>query len=207
MSMSGSFHMSIAKGVIVTLPTALSDLPYFTGKLLLALPAIGDPRFDHAIIAIVSHDADGAMGVAIGQAGDFTVSEILDQADLAGAIAPDPWVLIGGPVEPQRGFVVHSRDWGGQGTIDVAGQFAVSGSLDVLRAISTGKGPARWLLAMGYAGWGPGQLEGEISADAWHVTDLDENILFERAPEARWRATMARDGIDPARIAVRGGRA
>lgn len=191
----------------MTLPQAPSDLPYFTGKLLLALPSIGDPRFDHAIIALVSHDADGAMGIAIGQVGDFAVSEILDQADVPGAISPDPWVLIGGPVDTQRGFVVHSRDWGGQGTIDVAGKFAVSGSLDVLRAISTGKGPARWLLAMGYAGWGPGQLEGEIAADAWHVTDLDEDILFELAPESRWRATMARDGIDPARIAVRGGRA
>lgn len=183
------------------------DLPYFTGKLLLALPAIGDPRFDHAIIAMVSHDAEGAMGVVIGQVGDLAVSEILDQAELPGAIAPDPWVLIGGPVEPQRGFVLHSRDWGGQGTIDVAGKFAVSGSLDVLRAISVGTGPARWLLAMGYAGWGPGQLESEIAADAWHVTVLDQEILFDLAPESRWRATMARDGIDPARIAVRGGRA
>lgn len=183
------------------------DLPYFTGKLLLALPSIGDPRFDHAIIALISHDAEGAMGIAIGQTGDFAVSEVLDQADLPGMISPDPMVMIGGPVEPQRGLVVHSRDWGGQGTIDVAGKFAVSGSLDVLRAISVGTGPARWLLAMGYAGWGPGQLESEIAADGWHVTDLDQEILFDLAPESRWRATMARDGIDPARIAVRGGRA
>lgn len=191
----------------MTVRQAPIDLPYFTGKLLLALPAIGDPRFDHAIIAIVSHDGDGAMGVAIGQAGDFAVSEVLDQADLPGAISPDPWVMVGGPVEPQRGFVVHSLDWGGQGTIDVAGKFAVSASLDILRAISEGRGPSRWQLAMGYAGWGPGQLEGEIAADAWHVTDIDQDILFELAPETRWRATMARDGIDPARIAVRGGRA
>lgn len=184
-----------------------ADLPYFTGKLLLALPAIGDPRFDHAIIAMVSHDADGAMGIAIGQAGDYSVSEVLDQAQLPGAITPDPPVMIGGPVEPQRGFVVHSRDWGGQGTIDVAGLFAVTDSLDVLRAIAEGKGPQRWMLAMGYAGWGAGQLEGEIAADAWHVTEMDESILFDLAPESRWATTMARDGIDPARIAVRGGRA
>lgn len=190
----------------MSVPQAPSDLPYFTGRLLLALPAIGDPRFDHAIIAIVSHDAEGAMGIAIGQTGDFAVSEVLDQADLPGAIDPDPMVMIGGPVEPQRGLVLHSRDWGGQETIDVAGLFAVSGSLDVLRAISGGKGPARWMLAMGYAGWGPGQLESEIAADAWHVTGLDETILFDLAPDSRWRATMARDGIDPARIAVRGGR-
>lgn len=184
-----------------------ADLPYFTGKLLLALPAIGDPRFDHAIIAMVSHDADGAMGIAIGQTGDFSVSEVLDQAQLPGTISPDPPVMIGGPVEPQRGFVIHSQDWGGQDTIDVAGQFAVTASLDVLRAIAEGKGPSRWMLAMGYAGWGAGQLEGEIAHDAWHVTDMDPHILFDLAPDSRWAATMARDGIDPARIAVRGGRA
>ncbi len=184
-----------------------SDLPYFTGKLLLALPAIGDPRFDHAILAVVSHDAEGAMAIAIGSPGDFSVSEVLDQAQLPGTISPDPAVLIGGPVEPGRGFVVHSLDWGGQGTVDVAGLFAVTASLDVLRAIATGKGPKRWSLAMGYAGWGAGQLEAEIASDAWHVTELSSDILFELAPEARWRATMARDGIDPARIAVRGGQA
>ncbi len=184
-----------------------ADLPYFTGKLLLALPAIGDPRFDRAIIAMVSHDADGAMGVAIGRAGEFSVSEVLDQAQLPGTITPDPPVMIGGPVEPQRGFVIHSQDWGGQDTIDVAGKFAVTASLDVLRAIAQGNGPRRWLLAMGYAGWGAGQLEGEISQDAWHVTDIDPHILFDLAPDSRWAATMARDGIDPARIAVKGGRA
>ena len=75
----------------MTVPQAPSDLPYFTGQLLLALPAIGDPRFDHAIIAIISHDANGAMGIAIGQTGDFAVSEVLDQAELPGAIAPDRW--------------------------------------------------------------------------------------------------------------------
>jgi len=191
----------------VVLMTPFPESAWFTGKLLLALPAIGDPRFDHAIIAMVSHDDEGAMGIAIGMPGDFTVSEILDQAQLPGAISPDPWVLIGGPVDPQRGFVLHSRDWGGQDTIDVAGKFAVSASLDVLRAIAEGRGPSRWLLAMGYAGWGAGQLEAELAADAWHVTDIEDTILFDLAPESRWAATMARDGIDPARIAVQGGRA
>jgi len=180
---------------------------YFTGQLLLALPAIGDPRFDHAIIAIVSHDADGAMGIAIGQPAEFTVSELLDQAGVAGTVTPDPWVLVGGPVEQQRGFVIHSHDWGGEGTIDVAGLFCVSGSLDVLRAIAENRGPSIWQVALGYAGWGPGQLEAEIAADAWHVTGLDQAILFDETPEARWRATMARDGIDPARIVAQGGTA
>ena len=188
-------------------PAAMALPHYFTGRLILALPAIGDPRFDHAVIAIANHDADGAMGVAIGDPGSLSFSDVLEQAELGSLAGADSRVLIGGPVEPQRGFVLHSRDWAGEGTIDVAGLFSLTASFDILRAIADGGGPSRWQLAMGYAGWGPGQLEAEIAADAWHVTEADESILFDIAPESRWRATMARDGIDPARIAVRGGRA
>ncbi len=185
----------------------LSHLPYFTGQLLVALPAIGDPRFAHAVIAIVSHDADGAMGIAISHPSSSLFREVRHQMELEDSAADDRRLLVGGPVEPTRGFVVHSRDWGGEDTIDVAGRFAVSGSLDVLRAIAGRRGPTHWQLAMGYAGWGPGQLEGEIAADAWHVTPSDPHLLFDIAPEARWRAALARDGIDPHRIALRGGRA
>lgn len=180
---------------------------YFTGQLLLALPAIGDPRFDHAAIALISHDEEGAMGIAVNQPAEFTVSELLDQAGIAGTVSPDPWVLVGGPVEQQRGFVIHSPDWGGEGTIDVAGKFCVSGSLDVLRAIAEGRGPSIWQVSLGYAGWGPGQLESEIAADAWHVTGLDRHLLFDVDPAERWRSAMQRDGIDPARIVARGGTA
>lgn len=180
---------------------------YFTGQLLLALPGIGDPRFDHAAIALISHDNDGAMGIAINQPAEFTVSELLDQAGIAGTVAPDPWVLVGGPVEPQRGFVIHTDDWGGEGTIDVAGLFSVSGSMDVLRAIAEQRGPSVWQVALGYAGWSSGQLEAEIAADAWHVTALDRQLLFEVEPADRWRAAMVRDGIDPARIVAQGGTA
>lgn len=180
---------------------------YYTGRLLLALPAIGDPRFDHAVIAMISHDAGGAMGIGIGDPSDLTVGELFEQANVPATIAVDGRVLIGGPVESSRGFVLHSRDWAGEGTVDVAGLFALSGALDVLKAIAAGRGPSRWQIALGYAGWAPGQLEAEIGADAWHVTPSDPEILFDLAPESRWRATMARDGIDPARLAIRGGRA
>ena len=180
---------------------------YFTGQLLLALPAIGDPRFDHAAIVLISHDDQGAMGIALSHQAEFTVSELLDQAGIAGTVSPDPWVLVGGPVEQQRGFVIHSRDWGGEGTIDVAGAFCVSGSLDVLRAIAQGRGPSIWQVALGYAGWGPGQLESEIANDAWHVTKLDHSLLFDMNPPDRWRSAMERDGIDPARLVARGGTA
>jgi putative transcriptional regulator len=180
---------------------------WFTGQLLVAMPSMGDPRFAHSVIAVIRHDEDGAMGIAIGQPADFVVSELLDQAGLPGTVSPDPWVLIGGPVEAQRGFVIHSRDWGGEGTIDVAGKFAMSGSLDILRALSEGRGPSQWQVALGYAGWGPGQLEEELIDDAWHLTHLDQAIIFDITPERRWHAVMARDGIDPARVVMRGGSA
>lgn len=179
----------------------------FTGELLLALPAIGDPRFDHSVIVMVSHDDDGAMGLAINRPSSVTLSHLLESAGVDGVVSPDPWVLIGGPVEPQRGFVIHSPEWSGDGTLDVGGQFAVSGSVDVLRAIAEGRGPRQWQVAMGYAGWGPGQLEAEIAGDAWHITSLDQRTLFGLEPECRWRETMMRDGIDPARLVAHGGRA
>ncbi|MFM6854713.1 MAG: YqgE/AlgH family protein [Sphingopyxis sp.] len=188
-------------------PHTRAQPTYFTGQFLLALPAIGDPRFDHSIILMISHDEDGAMGIAIGDPGDVTVGEVLEEMALPAALPANPAVLVGGPVEPQRGFVIHSRDWGGEGTIDVAGLFAVSASLDVLRAIAGGRGPRQWQLAMGYAGWSAGQLEGEMMGDAWHLTPSDPAILFDIAPQRRWAATMARDGINPARIAPHGGTA
>ena len=180
---------------------------FFAGQLLLALPGMDDPRFAHAVIAVVSHDEDGAMGIAIDQPGDMPVSAMIADDSIEGRFDPDPPVMIGGPVEQQRGFVLHSRDWGGEGTVDVAGQFAVSLSLDVLRAIAAGRGPRHWMLAMGYAGWGPGQLEAEIAADGWHVTRADPEVLFDLAPQSRWAAVMARDGIDPGRIVTRSGHA
>ena len=180
---------------------------YYAGQFLLALPAIGDRRFDRAVIALVSHDAQGAMGVGIGLSSDLSVERLLEQADIAISAPVAGQVMVGGPVEPQRGFVVHSRDWGGDGTVDVAGLFALSGALDVLRAIGAGRGPRRWQIALGYAGWGPGQLESEIACDAWHVTPVDQHSLFDIAPDARWRAVLARDGIDPGRIVLRGGQA
>ncbi len=188
---------------------------YFTGQLLLAMPGIGDPRFRRAAIAIVSHDAMGAMGIGLTRETTLTVSEMLDQSGIAGTVTPDPFVIDGGPVERQRGFVVHSRDWGGEGTVDVvshgdarsSGSFAVSGALDVLRAIGAGTGPTVWQIALGYAGWSAGQLETEIAEAAWHVTGFDLAVLAQIPPDERWRTVLARDGIDPARIAVRGGTA
>ena len=138
----------------------MESATFLAGQFLLAMPGIGDPRFDQAVIAICAHDAEGAMGIDIGAAFDgLTLHDMLRQVDIDPGAAPDVPVHRGGPVETRRGFVLHSRDWGGADTIDVAGRWALSATLDALRAIAEGRGPARWLVALGYAGLGPGLVQ------------------------------------------------
>jgi putative transcriptional regulator len=106
-------------------------------------------------------------------------------------------VLHGGPVEPGRGFVLHSDDWGGQDTIQVAGIGALTGTIDVLKAIAEGRGPSRYLIALGYAGWGEGQLDEEMARPGWFTTDGRQDILFDTPTEDRWEAGFKAEGIDP----------
>ncbi|WP_299649174.1 YqgE/AlgH family protein [Sphingomonas bacterium] len=171
---------------------------YLSGQFLLAMPGMLDPRFDRAVIAICAHDANGALGIGLGQVYDgLGLHDVLEQFGIEPGSSPDAPVHIGGPVEPRRGFVVHSRDWGGQGTIDVAGRWALSGTVDVLRAIAGGSGPTRWVVALGYAGWGEGQLDGELTRPGWLNVKGDEGLLFDTAAAARWQAGFAGAGVDP----------
>lgn len=184
---------------------------YFSGRFLLALPMIGDDRFDHAVIYIAHHDESGALGIAMGEPMTVRASEVFDAAGVECALDHDPSVLRGGPVEPGRGFVLHSRDWMGPGSVTAdAGEAdspALSGSREVLEAIASGTGPDEWQVALGYAGWGPGQLESEVVGNAWHVTAYDHHIGFVVPPDQRWEAILRRDRIDPARIMGAGGEA
>jgi putative transcriptional regulator len=147
---------------------------YLTGQFLLAMPGIGDPRFERAVIAMCAHDEEGALGIGIGETIEgLGLHELLKQFEIDPAGVPDAPVHFGGPVEPRRGFVLHSTDWGGQDTIDVGGRWALSGTIDVLKAIAEGKGPSRWLIALGYAGWGEGQLDEEMTRHGWFSTNGD----------------------------------
>ncbi len=175
---------------------------YLSGQFLLAMPGMFDPRFDHAVIAMCAHDKDGALGIGIGATiGGLGLHDLLDQFEIPHGVAPDAPVHFGGPVEPRRGFVVHSSDWGGQDTIDVAGRWSLSSTVDVLRAIAEGSGPTRWLVALGYAGWGAGQLDGELSRPGWFHVEGDAALLFEDAAETRWANAFAKAGIDPRLLA------
>ena len=181
---------------------------YLTGQFLLAMPGMSDPRFDHAVIAMCAHDSQGAMGVGIGEKiDDLGLHEILDQFDIDAGVAPNAPVHLGGPVEPGRGFVLHSSDWGGQDTIDVAGRWSLSGTIDILRAIAEGRGPSRWVVALGYAGWGAGQLDGEMTRHGWFNTPGTPELIYDVATGDRWSRGFASAGIDPRLLASSAGTA
>ena len=176
--------------------------PFLAGKLLLAMPGMADPRFERAVIALCAHDENGAIGIGIGhKRSGITFSGLLRQLDIDPGKAPDCAVLHGGPVEPGRGFVLHSTDWGGQDTLEVvpegAEPFAMTATIDVLRAIAEGRGPSRWLIALGYAGWGEGQLDEEMTRHGWFAARGDHALLFDTPADERWAAAFRKEGVDP----------
>ena len=185
--------------------------PFLSGRVLLAMPGMSDPRFDHAVIAIAVHDENGAVGIGIGhKRAGISFRQLLRQLDLDPGDAPDCAVHHGGPVEPGRGFVLHSEDWGGQDTVHVAGpngNFALTGTTDILKAIAEGKGPSQWLIALGYAGWGEGQLEEEMTRHGWFTASGSPAILFDTPSDERWEAAFQAEGIDPRLLASETGAA
>lgn len=182
---------------------AMNEQPNFlSGKFLLAMPGMADPRFERAVIAMCVHDENGAVGVGVGHKRvGITFRGMLRQLDIDPGNAPDCAVLHGGPVEPGRGFVLHSTDWGGQDTLQINGEkgmlFAMTGTIDVLRAIAEGRGPSRWIAALGYAGWGEGQLDQEMTRHGWFAASADAAILFDTPADERWSACFKAQGIDP----------
>lgn len=181
---------------------------FLSGQFLLAMPGMGDPRFERAMIAICSHDASGAIGIGLGATIDgLGFHDLLEQFDIDPGEAPDAPVHFGGPVEPRRGFVVHSCDWGGQDTTDVAGRWALSGTVDVLRAIAGGTGPRRWVVALGYAGWSGGQLEGELTRPGWFNVPGDAALIYDTDANDRWNRAFAQAGVDPRLLTVQSGTA
>lgn len=186
----------------------MDSAPFLVGQFLLAMPGIGDPRFEHAVIAMCGHDPEGAIGIGIGATIEgIGLHGVLKQFDIDPGEAPDAAVHFGGPVEPRRGFILHSLDWAGQDTIEVAGRWALSGTVDALRAIAGGKGPARWLVALGYAGWGAGQLDGEMARHGWFNVAGDDALLYDTDADDRWSAGFAAAGIDPRLLTSQAGRA
>ncbi len=187
-----------------------SDSAFLDGKLLIAMPGMGDPRFDRAVIFLCAHSPDGAMGLIVNKpAGDLKVRDLLRQLDIDPGGAPaEARVHFGGPVEHGRGFVLHSADYGAEGaTLKVSDSFAMTATVDVLQALARGDGPKRALLALGYSGWGPGQLEGEIQANGWLMAAADPEVVFDAPDGTKWEAALKSLNIDPILLSAGGGRA
>ena len=174
------------------------DQPRFLpGQLLLAMPGIGDPRFEKAVIAMCVHDENGALGIGLGRiVPRIGFHNLLGQLGIPPGAAPDVAIHLGGPVEPQRGFLLHSQDWNADESIRVGERWSLTATLEILRAITEGRGPARWIAALGYAGWGPGQLEEELCGNGWFVTPGNDELLFECDVESRWAAGFRSAGVD-----------
>lgn len=205
------------RGVVALAPQAarphhqrMNDSTDLTGKLLIAMPDMGDPRFDHAVIYMCAHSAEGSMGLIVNKpTPEVRFSDLLEQLSIEdGDLATDVRVHYGGPVETGRGFVLHTSDYtSGAGTMEVSAGVAMTATLDILEDIATGAGPKRSMLGLGYSGWGPGQLEGELMRNGWLVSDATDDILFGRAAEHKWTAALKVLGIDPLMLSTTGGSA
>ncbi|CAD7856999.1 MAG: UPF0301 protein YqgE [Olavius algarvensis Gamma 1 endosymbiont] len=169
-----------------------------TNHFLIAMPGLRDPNFSRAVAYICEHTDQGAMGIVINRPMDIRLGEMLDQLDIVSSDRQvlDAAVYLGGPVQPERGFVLHSAAEGYDLTLSITSEIGVTTSRDVLEAIADGKGPPHRLIALGYAGWGRGQLEQEISANAWLSGPADAEIIFRMPVGARWQAAAHLLGID-----------
>jgi putative transcriptional regulator len=185
------------------------DESSLTGQLLVAMPNMSDPRFERSVIYVCAHSEDGAMGLVVNKLVDqITFPELLKQLDIDSSNVSDQIrVHFGGPVETQRGFVLHSAEYTQEGSLQVTDEIALTATVDILRDIAGGHGPRRSLLALGYAGWGPGQLDQEIQANGWLNVGADEQLLFDGGIEDKWQRAIGKLGFDPFSLSGQAGHA
>ena len=182
---------------------------FLTGKLLVAMPTIGDDRFSHSVIYMCAHTQDGAMGIVVNRPLEApTFDDLLEQL----AIEPAPparrlGLHAGGPVDNVRGFVLHTADWTSEASLQVDQGLALTASLDVLKVIAAGGGPRAGILALGYAGWGPGQLDAEITNNVWLAVPADEQLVFDTDHDTKWMRALAKLHIHPSHLSSVAGHA
>lgn len=176
--------------------------PYLAEHLLIAMPALGDPNFSRSVTLICQHDADGAMGLVINRQGEFTIGDLFGQLDITcdRSSLREQRVLVGGPVQPERGFVLHGDGSAWHSTLQIANGLAVTTSRDILAALAQGEGPADVLVTLGYAGWEAGQLEAELAENSWLTAPATQELLFHTPMEERWQAAVRALGIDLAKL-------
>ena len=183
---------------------------FLDGQLLIAMPGMGDMRFERSVIFVCAHSGEGAMGLIVNKpAPELRFGDLLAQLRIEpGADLPETRVHFGGPVEHGRGFVLHTSDYGSEdGSLEVSPDFSMTATIDILRDMAKGAGPSRALLALGYAGWGPGQLEGEIQANGWLTAAADPDLVFGGRDAEKWAEALRSLNIDPRLLSAEGGRA
>lgn len=191
---------------------------YLDGQLLLAMPGMTDPRFDHSVIYMCSHSEEGAMGLVINSpAVNIDFPGLLDQLDVtcdpqrglsdANGEAEEIILHAGGPVETGRGFILHTADYVQESTMIISETIALTATIDILAAIARGTGPANYIIALGYTGWGKGQLEAEINRNSWLTIEADEELLFRTDLDLKWARAMAKLGVDITMLSTHAGNA
>lgn len=182
---------------------------HLAGMLLVAMPGMADPRFARSVIYLCAHSSEGAMGIVVNQlAENVAFRNIVEQL----GIEPTPEaarlkVHVGGPVESSRGFVLHSADYVHENTLQIDESFALTATVDVLKAIADGQGPKQKVFALGYAGWAPGQLDAEIQKNGWLVTPPDRTVVFELDDSEKWAGALKTIGVDPSLLSSSAGHA
>lgn len=187
----------------------MEEPTYLTGQLLIAMPSMMDPNFHRTVTYICEHNEHGALGLVINRPLDFDLGEVFDQLSLTKAdveLANAP-ILRGGPVELERGFVIHDSADEWESTTSIGDSIQVTTSQDILSAMATGNGPKRAIVILGYAGWGAGQLENEITENAWLSAPGSPQIVFDTPYEQRWQEAAALLGVDLATISTDAGHA
>ncbi len=186
-----------------------TETGYMDGYLLVAMPTMSDPRFARTVIYLCAHTADGAMGLVVNRLLDsLTFPDLLEQLGIQTSnVSDEIRVHFGGPVESARGFVLHSTDYMHDASMIVDGNIALTATVDVLKAMADGMGPRRHLLALGYAGWAPGQLDAEIQANGWLLCPADENLVFGTDVISKWSQAFDKIGIDITKLATESGHA
>jgi putative transcriptional regulator len=187
----------------------ITQTNWLTGQLLIAMPTMADPRFAHAVIYMCSHGPNGAMGLVLNRLfGETNFRALLDQLNIKSSIqTPDLPVHFGGPVETGRGFVLHSSDYLREGTSRIDDTIHLSATIEILQAISDGGGPERAVIALGYTGWGAGQLDEEMKANGWLTAPADDAIIFDRDLDNKWERALAKIGISPVMLSGEAGHA
>ena len=182
---------------------------YLTGQLLIAMPSMRDARFTRTVIFLCAHNENGAMGLVINRlVGAITFPDLLDQLGIqTTADTEEIRVHFGGPVESGRGFVLHSSDYNQDSTLEVDSKIALTATIDILRDIATGSGPRQRLMALGYAGWGPGQLDLEIQDNGWLHVEADDELIFGDDLNNKWERAIGKLGVSVSMLSDEAGHA